>query len=249
VRIAVTARAAAIAAAIALSGCTGGTETGNPPFEAKLSYTAYSTRPETISVGGAGSVLTVSAAWLDLGDVGFVIGGTCAAPDAESLFAAGLGVGDHAAAKPASTRFTLNTGSYCEVDLPFISVPSALPDEAPPELADHSIMLQGTLANGTSFSVLSNTTTTTRLAPPAGDFTVRKESPNVLFAFDVAAWLGALDFSSANIQGGSITVSADQNPALLELFEARLGRGVSLYPDENGDGHVTSGATALAQGE
>jgi hypothetical protein len=248
-RPALAARTAPLVAAVMLGGCTGGTETGNPPFEAKLSYTAYSSRPEMVGIGEVGSVLTVSAVWLDLGDVGFVIGGTCAAREAESLVAPGLGVGDHAASKPASTRFTLNTGSYCEVDLPFMPVPDALPDDAPRELTDHSIMLQGTLANGTPFSVLSTTTTTVRLGPPAKDFTLHYESPNVLFTFDVAAWLGALDFSSAAVQGGNVTVSADQNPALLEAFEERLGRGVSLYRDEDGDGHVDSGAVPLAQGE
>jgi len=44
-----------LALATWLVGCTGGTETGNPSFEATLTYTAYSSEPSAISVRESGA--------------------------------------------------------------------------------------------------------------------------------------------------------------------------------------------------
>ena len=235
------------ALALVLAGCTGGTETGNPPFEAKLSYSAYSSMPDAVAVGNASGEIRVSAVWLDLGDVGFAMANACDGDP--TLHAPGLGVGNHAGSKPASTSFTIEAGSYCAVDLPFVSETRGLPAEAPRELADHSIMLEGTFANGMRFSILSDTSMTVRLGPVGGDFTLQRAMPNSLIGFDVAKWIAGIDWSTGVVEGGTIAIDRDRNPALLGAFEARVAGGVSLFLDENGNGRVEAGAKAIAQGQ
>lgn len=230
------------------AGCAGGTETGNPSFQAELSYTAYSSRPLEIGVRDAGTRAEVDNAWLDLDAVALVGAGTCGsgAPDLQTVPA--LGIGDHASGKHNLTRFELAAGSYCALDLPFVRVPKSDVGVSgqPAELAQHSVMIAGKLADGTRFSILSSATPIVHLSADAGSFEISPEQAHTLIAFDVAAWLETLDWPSAERAGGEIMISEASNPALLAPFEAALARGVALYRDEDGDGRLDAAPVRLA---
>ncbi len=230
---------------LTMCACSSGTETGNPSFEAALGYTAFSSEPAQVGLPASNADQVVSNAWLDLDAVALVVAGSCGASQPIAVSVPALGVGDHAAGKHNVTRFQLTGATYCELDLPFVQATAANADQ-PVELVDHSLFVRGALADGTPFSILSSATPTVHLSADAGSFSVTEDSPNVLIAFDFAAWLSGLDFASATPENGSIIVSAAQNPSLLARFESNLPLGVALYRDLDGDGKLDLAPVRLA---
>jgi len=232
-----------------LSSCSSGTETGNPTFNGALSYTAFSSDPSQVGLPAPGSVAVVENAWLDLDTVSFFAAGSCRTSQPATLLVPALGVGDHAAGKHNVTPFELSAGLFCGLDLPFARAASSDLAGAPAALADHSILIQGALADGTSFQILSSATPTVHLAADAQAFALDAAAAQTLIAFDVAAWVANLDFASASRVGESITISAQENPSLLAQFERNLAAGVALYRDQDGDGELDATPVRLAHGE
>lgn len=233
-----------------VSSCIGGTETGNPPFQAELSYTAYSSAPSLIGVREPGGQAVVESAWLDLGTVMLLGAGNCSRPESSALSLPALGIGDHASGQHNATRFELTAGEYCALDLAFeLASPSAIQSDVPADLERHSIMLAGELADGTPFTLLSAATPRVRLSADARNFAITEKQPQTLIAFDVAQWLTNLDWAEATRVDGAIRISADDNPALLAQFESNLGRGIALYRDADGNGKLDDPPLRLAHSE
>lgn len=240
----------ALALCAPAGGCSGGTETGNPPFQAELSYTAYSSAPSLIAVRERASQAVVDSAWLDLDTVALLPAGSCALAQPAQRPVPALGIGDHASGQQHATRFTLAAGEYCALELPFVLARhDELQSDAPADLERHSIMLAGTLADGTPFTLLSAATPRVRLAADAGSFEITEKDPQTLIAFDVAQWLATLNWDEAVRVDGAIRISANDNPALLAQFERNLAGGVALYRDADGDGQLDESPVRLAHGE
>jgi hypothetical protein len=228
-----------------LVGCTGGTETGNPIVTGSLSYTGVTSSPQQFGVGQDGTVATIEAAWFNL-DVVTVSATGCGAPDHPDLEIAALGLGDHAAGNHNSTAFEVDPGSFCRVDLPFVSVPDDA-SSGPARLRGHAILLEGRLADGTPFSILSDAVPKLPLQSEPGGFELVAGSADALVAFDFAAWLGRLDFTAATLTDGVLEISAELNRELLEQFDEDLGAGVVLYRDANADGQLDDEPEELAR--
>ena len=232
------------------SGCSSGTETGNPSFQAEIAYTAYSSAPLLVGVRDASADVDVESAWLDLDTVGLLRAGSCSSSSSDALLVPALGIGDHAAGDHNLVSFASDAGTFCALELPFVRAPErAVTGDVPAELAQHSVMLAGSLADGTSFSLLSAATPVVRLAADAGSFEISANRAKSLIAFDVAAWLVGLDWSTANKRDGTIFVSVDENADLLAHFEQNLASGVALYLDRDGDGKLDAAPERLAHGE
>lgn len=233
------------------SGCSSGTETGNPSFQAEIAYTAYSSAPLRVGVRDANAEVDVESAWLDLDTVGLLRAGSCAASSlGDSLLVPALGIGDHAAGNHNLVSFASDAGVFCALELPFVRAPErAVTGNVPPELAQHSIMLAGSLSDGTPFSLLSAATPVVRLAADAGSFEISENMAKSLIAFDVAAWFAGLDWSAASQRDGAIFISIDENAELLTQFEQNLASGVALYLDRDGDGKLDAAPERLAHGE
>jgi hypothetical protein len=225
-------------------GCTGGTETGNPPFTGALSYTGFSSQPERIGVRSAGTELTVRQAWLDLDDVSLSASGGCGLSDAAALTLPSLGVGDHAAGVHVVTRFEGTSAAFCHLDLPFLR--TGAPGSGPDELAGNSLLLRGELADGTAFSIASPQTPVVELEAGNGGFRLEPDQARLLLAFDFASWLAGLDLASAERVGGVISVDPEHNVALLAAFQQRLSAGVSLHRDPDGDGALEADSQPIA---
>jgi hypothetical protein len=233
-------------------GCAGGTETGNPSIVASLSYTAYSTKPAQVSVREASGGAVVKTAWLVLGNVAFDPSSRCGGTDTDdsTRFAPGIGVGNHASGKAVTVDFDLPSDEYCAVDLPFVEAGQmALPAEAPPEILTNTIVLTGELADGTPFTVVSGANPVVHLTADGGHFAMNDAESGVLVAFDVATWLGGIDWASAAKTDGKIVISASQNPELLASFESQLAAGVDVYRDADKDGFLDPSPERLAHGE
>ena len=224
------------------SGCAG-TETGNPSFEGKLGYDAYSSRPGQVGLRSS-AITRVESAWLVLGEVEFATRETCEREAESDAHAPGLGAGDHVATQAPPTQFTLGEDRYCEVRLAFERA-SSPPDGAPDELAGHSILIRGSLPDDRRFEVASTYRGEVALRSAAKGFAFDAEQPSVVIGFDVATWLGEVVWPSS---GGDIRVDADNNPAILLGFEARLAGGITLFRDANDDGMLDFDPEELARG-
>ncbi len=242
--------ASCLPALLGLSGaCTSGTETGNPSLtsEGLLSYTGYSSKPDEFGVLEGGSIATVTRAWLDLDTVTISPEGNCGIERGGAFTTPGLGIGDHAAGKHNSTAYEAPQGLFCTVALPFLKVPASA-SGVPDELQGQSLLIEGNLADGTPFSIASRSAQVIELEAVGTGFELVK-LPDVLMAFDFAAWLGAIDFADAALSDGRIIISDSSNVALLGQLEANLAAGVALYQDHNADGVVDSDAQLLAGSE
>jgi hypothetical protein len=227
------------------TGCTGGTETGNPIVTGSLSYTGYSSAPDQIGVREGGEVATVSSAWFELDTVSVSSLG-CTGGQGDDFDVAALGLGDHAAGAHVSTSYMASEGNFCSVELPL----SRVADDAsngPEELRGHSLLLTGQLADGTEFSLVSDAQPRLVLEAEAGGFELSVELSDAVVAFDFATWLGDLDFAAATLDAGRIVISPDSNAELLEQFESNLAAGVVLYRDADGDGFLDAEPEELAR--
>jgi hypothetical protein len=161
-----------------------------------------------------------------------------------------LGIGDHASGQHNATRFAAHRGEYCALDLPLVLAPhDQIQSGVPQDLERHSIMLAGSLSDGTPFTLLSAATPTVRLKADAGSFEISRNHAETLITFDVATWLADLDWASATRVGGAIAISTQDNAALLARFESNLARGIALYRDADGDGKLDDDRVRLAHGE
>lgn len=234
---------------LAAAACVG-TETGNPSFEGTLSYNAHSSDAARVALlSGDPGAIVVNNAWLVLGDVGFVEGTACDPTTPALEHADGLGIGDHAPSTAASTPLSLEAGRYCGLHLPLVRSPDVAQGNVPTELAGHSVLIVGTLADGRPFSLRSASEADLFLAASAGAFDLDAQLPDVLIGFDVAAWLGELSWASAVEEAdGSVLVDATHNESLLQEFETHLASGTSLFRDVDGLGQVRVDSERLAQG-
>ncbi|RYZ07585.1 MAG: hypothetical protein EOO73_11445 [Myxococcales bacterium] len=228
-----------------LTGCTGGTETGNPPFVAALAYTGTSSAPEDYAIGERGAVASVRSAWLDLEEVELSAGEGCVG-EGDPLAVPALGVGDHAAGAHVETTFEARAGRFCTFSLPFVRALS-VPPVAPKELEGRSILLLGELGDGTPFTIASQAEPRLELRAERAEIQLSSGDASLLLAFDFATWLRAVPFERATLEGGVVHVDEERNPELLSAFEAALGAGVALYRDPDADGALDEASELLAR--
>lgn len=241
-------RAGAWACVLWLAACAG-TETGNPSFDGTLGYNTYTTNAQSVALlQSSDDAIVVDNAWLVLGDVGFVGGEGCDPSVATPVHAEGLGPGDHAPVAAVETPLTMSEGRYCGMHLPFVRAAAAA-DNTPEELVDHSVLIRGTLPDGRAFTVLSAFDGDLFLEAIDQDFAMDAAQSSVLVGFDVATWLGDLNWSSAAADNDNVVhVDGQNNSALLQAFESHLASGTALYRDPDGSGQVTSSSEKLAAG-
>jgi hypothetical protein len=230
-----------------LSGACSGTETGNPSVTGSLSYTGLSSAPAQYGVREAGSIATITNAWLALDAVEITPSGDCGIEGGEGFTVPALGVGDHAAGNHNFTPYDAEAGRFCRVRLPFAQAPIST---GPDELADASVIIVGNLADGTPFSIESSSELLVELRADAPDgFSLAPESASTLLVFDFATWLKDVEFAAAERSDDTIVISPTSNPELLMAFEQNLAAGVALYSDRDADGQLDAGPGRLAHFE
>lgn len=235
---------------LATAGCAGsgggsGTETGNPLVKGNVSYSGYSSEPDRYGVRKAGSVAKVDRAWLDLGPAALSRSGGCELGSGQDLALPALGLGDHAAGAHNFTTYEAEAAEYCSFSLPF-----ELADEigtAPDTVSGHSLLLEGTLADGTPFSIASDEAPQIVLEAPTRAFSLDESQPDVLVAFDFGAWLANVDFDSAERTASGIVIDESNNTELLQQLQLNLAAGIALYRDRDGDGALDARPELLAR--
>lgn len=238
------------ACAVLVAGCNSGTETGNPSVTGSLSYTGYSSAPDDYGIGEGGSIATIERAWFGTAEVDFSISSAdgCEGDAPEGFVAPALGVGDHAAGNHNSTPFTAKPGAFCGVELPFVPV-SRTAEGVPAELAGHAILVEGTLADGTPFRIVSDSAPRVQLtADVNGAFDLGANEADLLLAFDFATWLSRMELILLEPnEDGVIEITAETNAAALSAFETSVGEGVRLFRDRDADGALDEDPELLAE--
>lgn len=234
---------------LATTGCAGsggsGTETGNPLVKGNVSYAGFSSAPRDYAVRAPAGIATLDKAWLDLGEAAVSRSGDCGLAAGPDLTLPALGIGDHAAGAHNFTAFETMAADYCSFELPFQV--ASKQGAAPRGIEGHSLLLEGTLADGTPFSIASSADSRLELVSPGRAFRLDPSAPNVLVAFDFAAWLASLDFDAAERSDSGVVIDESHNTELLQQFEQGLASGVSLYRDRDGDGALDDDPELLAR--
>ena len=236
--------------AILASACNV-TETGNPPFAARMALTSHSSDPATTAIApGIGSRFTVTSAWVSIGDIRFVRAAICDVPGETEIDVPGPRVHDLALA-PVPIDFTIAGDDYCRVRVPLARTAAPLPAGAPPELDDASIVIVGRRVDGTVVLVRSRRTPEVDTRSRGAPFALSEAANAVLLSFDVARWLAGVDVDAATIgTDGRAVIDDSQNRAQLDAFEANVEAALALYRDLDGNGQLepAEATTPLASG-
>jgi hypothetical protein len=243
-------RSAYAAALFALCACSaGGSETGNPVQPMPIGLDARSSDPGAVAVatssGAAGTV--IDQAWVAFGELTFLRGAECDALGDYDYEGATAHVADLAS---PDARITVDVApdGYCGLVVPLQMQTPSLPERAPPELADHSIVLLGERADGTAFVLTHPEQDELELAAQDAAFVVAPDGADLLLSFDVAIWMDGVDLEAAEVDGdGVIRIDAGSNRALLDAFEVNLECSLELYGDGDADGAVSPGDPLLAR--
>jgi hypothetical protein len=233
--------------ALAFLGCAGGTETGNPALSTEIALRVHSTNPGAVAVnqGEGGSV--VQQAWVSFGVFDFLRAGECGQMNEfENQAGPSLVVAD--LAEP-STRISLELekDTYCGLIVPLEKLTDELPEEAPPELADHSIVVKGERSDGVAFTLAYPEQDELELAGVGGDFDLEADGEGLLLLFDVSVWMDGVDLQGAvGSPGGDIRIDARSNPGLLQAFEINVECALEFYRDGDGDGELDADDPLLA---
>ena len=220
------------------AACTGGTETGNP-VTAELRMHGHSSMPQAYAVGTAAGGAVVTGMWMRVPGLAMV-DGDCATAVAS---ADGMSAQDYTTA--ALVELAVDDAPMCAVSIA-LDPQAPAPTNAPPELAGATVLVTGTLVDGTPFVIRSARAGTLTVGEVAGHFRVTADAPGLLLGFDVATWLRDLDLASATPGGdGVIRVDAQNDPLRLAAFEAALARGAELFRDLNQNGEVDGPEDAL----
>lgn len=215
-----------------LCACVG-TETGNPVAQQSLALETRSSSPDVSTDTRADASLHVSSAWISLGDLRFVESSDCehgagTRVDIDGPIAVEL-VEEH-----KQLDLHLTAAKYCRVRLRMDKAKDIA--GAPSELEDHSIVVNGTRADGVSFSLRSKRNYALDLRARDDAFEVADAASDMILAFDLSAWLAGVDLAAALPNAaGVIAIDDGSERERLDVFEDNVKRAMELFRDRDGD--------------
>lgn len=223
---------AASLGAASLFGCNA-TETGNPVAGQTLALTARSSSDDVATGSTEDAALSVSSAWIVLGDMRFIQSADCDSGSASRVDVDGP-IAIDLVKKPDVLDLELAATRYCRVRVRLDKAKDVA--GAPSVLDDHSIVLEGERADGVSFSVRSRRNFDLELRARGDGFSLGTGKEAMILAFDVATWLDGVDLESATPDSnGSIAVDDDSDRDRLDVFEDNVKQAMELFKDDNRD--------------
>ena len=235
----------AAALPLAAAACVGGSETGNPVLQTPIALSLHSSEPELVAVsrGAQGSV--IDEAWVAFGQARFLGESECARFGDLDVVGDTLLVAD--LAEPGAVlSLPTQRGEHCGLLLPLEMDTAELPEGAPDELHEHSVLLRGERTDGTPFMLGYPEHDELELAMEDG--ALDPAAQPLLLSFDVATWLRDVDLDAATLEDdGSIQIDADHNRALLDRFELNLACSLDLFADEDDDARLGQDEPRLAR--
>jgi hypothetical protein len=238
---------AACVLALAFSGCAGGTETGNPAVSTGIALQLHSTDPGAVAVGEGAGGAVVQQAWVSFGVFDFRRAGECGSTSELDNQAGPIAAVVDLAEPDTRIDLDLEAGSYCGLMVPLEQVTAELPDGAPAEIGDHSIVVRGERADGVAFTLAYPEQDELELIGVGGDFDLEADGEGLLLLFDVSVWMQGVNLQLAALSpDNTIHIDAQNNTGLLDAFEINVECALQLYRDLDGDGALDPGEPPLA---
>lgn len=228
--------------------CAGGSETGNPFRSIPIELQVRSSDPQVAAVSEAAGGTVIEQAWFSFGIIAFIGDEQCSDPDGlnyevgDSLVTADL------ADEGTVVEIDMEVGKYCGVVVPLKKWISVLPDGAPDELSDHSIVLKGKRADGISFTLAHPDHDELEIINPvSGHFSVGPTKELLLLSFDLAILMKEMELDTADLApDGTIHIDEQNNLELLKTFKYNLECALTLYADADNNGELDSSDRLLS---
>jgi hypothetical protein len=230
-----------LAAGIVLGGCSG-IDVGNG--RTKLVLSAYEdttlAQPQTIDPLADGTV--IAELLMGIEDVRLREGNDCQSEDTETPDRPDSLVADVAneiflGGEAKQVFLDKPQGDYCGVRFDIDRIQPADNPEAPAAMAGLSIRIAGTIPDGRTFVVASDLGERIEVSAPFGaPFHVPEGGDRLFVAFQIGAWMTALDLPS--LMGDPILVDEDNNQDNLAAFEDAVEDSADLFRDQDGDDHL-----------
>lgn len=148
---------------------------------------------------------------------------------------------------PELPRIVRDVRRFCRFELEVKKV-SALdqPDGAPDDIVDRAVWIEGSLADGTPFTVETREDDKLRLEPAEGEFFELPDGESRLFlAFDMSTWFTDLSFDDVGeeeeedpFEDGVLRIDADVDEDWTKRFRENLVNSARLFRDLNDDGQL-----------
>ena len=112
----------------------------------------------------------------------------------------------------------------------------------PTALADHSLLIEGVLGDGTPFQIASRMGDSVRIESTDGEeFVISEDASCLKITPDVFGWVDAAALE-ALAAGGMIYINEDSNESVLDDFEDAVENGIELIESSSG---ACSGGTTI----
>lgn len=228
--------------------CAGGSETGNPFRPIPVELQVRSSDPQVAAVSEEAGGTVIERAWFSFGVISFIGDDQCSDPGRFNYEVGDSLVTTDLVDEGTVVDMDIVAGEYCGVIVPLQRRTSVLPDGAPTELSDHSVVLKGKRADGVSFTLAHPEQDELEIIHQvSGTFDVGPSEDPLLLSFDVAILLKDVDFETADIApDGTIRIDEHNNRELLDDFEYNLECALTLYADADNNGELDSSDRLLA---
>lgn len=224
-----------------LAGCV--TETGNPELDVSLRVSAMSSDPAIeVPARPSGSV---TDAWVNIGEVKLVESDTCDTVSEVEHTAEGPFLTDLLALAPEAIHIPAPATDFCRLRVRLDRDEGG--SGAPAAMADHSVLLAGVRSDGVPFEVRSRREFELDLRTRGEAFALAEGADQVLLAFDLGAWLGAVALDDAEVaDDGVARIDEEHEDDLLDDFEEAIEAALALFEDDDGDGEADDDEDVLA---
>lgn len=228
---------------LALAGCSA-SETGNPVGGRTLQLLARSSDP-VVGVG-EDAELRVDAAWVVLDDIRFESAAQCDSGETREADIDGPIIVD-LVQRPEPLPLALEDTAYCRVRVKQDRA-ERVPNGAPEELEDASIVVTGTRRDGTPFVIRTRREREAELRSESEPFELDAATNALILAFDVGKWLEGVELDTAEPNDeGVIRIDDDNDDDRLERFEENVEAALELFRDRDEDGALDPDDDPLAQ--
>lgn len=202
-----------------------------------LQVAVYTSDASIIGVGDSSDHGSIDAVWIAVHDVRLRLASACKSDKARSITSAFTReVVRHG---PAPDSTPVDQGHYCGLEL-LLRRSSGKAADAPPDLRNASILIEGHRADGIRFLLRSHITPPMLLRASSLDgIAVTAPDTSWILGIDVARWFAGIDLQAAEAsrhgREREIRIDDKSNRELLALFNANVGVGFALFDDANHD--------------
>lgn len=236
-----------VCSALLALGCSdpqGGTDVGNGAA-VSIDLRGYEQTPESSAKSFTlGDGARIDELWMAVDRLRLRPGTNCGTPDGKidvpnTLVADLIGSG----VLGGAPSFAVEPGPFCRLQIGFhrLAIEDS-PPGAPADLVGLSILMKGSRADGTPFTVSSRMTEMLTLNGTGGAFELPSGESPLFVAYELGAWMAALDLGT--LGSGPIVVNDAENTDRLRELEKAVRASASLFPDQDRDGNLSASERA-----